>query len=552
MRRFALTAIFFLLFVYDCGGGGEESSYSVNLSEFIAKLEKENGISYESIKNDIAYIPPQCWTKTEGKFNPCYACHTNGKEPNYLNDSSLQLAYSFPDERNENPWKNLFIDKTERIKAISDEEILAYVRQSNYLGEDREIILKRVLPKNWPGYIPDCYFNFDEDGFDRNPKTGEYTGWRAFRYYPFLGTFFPTNGSTDDVLIRLPESFRQDEKGSFNKEVYKANLALVEAFIKQRDINTETINERLIGVDLDGNGNLSITTLVRFKPNIMFVGMAGRFQREGKLQSAPGLFPVGTEFLHTVRYIDWNDTTGNMKLANRMKEVRYAKKLWWADYNFLFHFANQKGREQFLTGEHLPESFIGNYKIGFENGTGWVYTGFIEDKKGSLRPQTNEELQFCMGCHSSLGATTDSSFSFVRKIEGKEGWLHWTQKDLKDINDLTVRYKGFETYGEYTFYLLNNKAGDEFRENQEVIQKFYNLDGTPKKDMFKKLRNDITVLLYPSKERALLLNKAYKILVEEQSFIYGRDTTVSRIKNVHRLLKPGEETGLKSPIIQVR
>ncbi len=70
--------------------------------------------------------------------------------------------------------------------------------------------------------------------------------------------------------------------------------------------------------------------------------------------------------------------------------------------------------------------------------------------------------------------------------------------------------------------------------------------------MIEKLRNDITVLLYPSKERSLLLNKAYKALVEEQSFIHGRDAIAVPVKNVHRSVEPEEETGLKNPIIQVR
>ncbi len=68
------------------------------------------------------------------------------------------------------------------------------------------------MTQKWSGYTPDCYFNFDDEGFDRE-YNGTYTGWRAFAYYPFLGTFWPTNGSTDDVLIRLSDSFRKKAGG---------------------------------------------------------------------------------------------------------------------------------------------------------------------------------------------------------------------------------------------------------------------------------------------------------------------------------------------------
>lgn len=91
------------------------------------------------------------------------------------------------------------------------------------------IVAKKLenLPKEWDvkhnekwnGYIPDCYHNFDKDGLDKNKKVN-YTGWVAFAYMPFLGTFWPTNASTDDVLIRLSKKFRIIN-GIFDKETYK-------------------------------------------------------------------------------------------------------------------------------------------------------------------------------------------------------------------------------------------------------------------------------------------------------------------------------------------
>ncbi len=120
-------------------------------------------------------------------------------------------------------------------------------------------MLAEELPQTWKGYRPDCYFNFDEEGFDKDAE-GSYTGWRAFRYYPFLGTFWPTNGSTDDVLIRLDTLFTLDENNTFDKEVYKLNLAIVEALVKQKEIAFEPgMDEDLYGVDLNYNGIVDMT-----------------------------------------------------------------------------------------------------------------------------------------------------------------------------------------------------------------------------------------------------------------------------------------------------
>ena len=43
----------------------------------------------------------------------------------------------------------------------------------------------------------------------------------------------------------------------------------------------------------------------------------------------PGSYPKDTEFLHTVRYIDIDKTNDTIKMASRMKELRYGKKYTW-------------------------------------------------------------------------------------------------------------------------------------------------------------------------------------------------------------------------------
>ena len=400
--------------------------------------------------------------------------------------------------------------------------------------------------KKWDGYIPDCYYNFDEEGFDRDTKGG-YSGWRAFGYYPFLGTFWPTNGSTDDVLVRLPMDFRKDENGSFSIETYKVNLAIVEALIKQKSIKTDTIDEEKYGVDLNKDGNLSKTNQITFDydprkgKHMSYVGLA----KKKEYRIAVGLYPVGTDFLHSVRYIDIDEKSG-IKMAARMKELRYGKKVNWATYTDHKVMVEEELKEAHDFPDRL-EVFIGDAERGVSNKRGWRYQGFIEDEKGELRPQSYEENLFCIGCHASLGTLADSTFVYQRKFEHgsfQNGWNHWTQKGLKGI----AQPKTPDGRDEYTLYLKENGAGDEFRENDEVIKKFFDANGTLKMNEANKLNKDMTHLIFPSLIRALKLNKAYKVIVDEQSFIYGRDATVKPVKNVHEKIKDGQSTGVKIPV----
>lgn len=57
-------------------------------------------------------------------FDPCYSCHTRGTRPNFLDDSDVQLAYAFPGPALTNPWTNLFEDRSARVDAIGDQQIL--------------------------------------------------------------------------------------------------------------------------------------------------------------------------------------------------------------------------------------------------------------------------------------------------------------------------------------------------------------------------------------------------------------------------------------------
>ncbi|MBT8348245.1 MAG: hypothetical protein KJP24_02175, partial [Sulfurovum sp.] len=509
-----------------------------------------------------AYITSMCYTKTKDEttntvFNPCYSCHTKGQIPNYYNDTNLQIEYNFPAEMMKNPFTNLFKDRSTQVAAMTDSETLEYVRESNYLNSEEDILPALDLPIDWKGYRPDCYFNFDDDGFDQDPK-GKYTGWRAFRYFPFLGTFWPTNGSTDDVLIRLDPLFSQDKNHTFSKEIYMLNLAIVESLVKQKEIAlSSVIDEKVYGVDLNSNGILD--RALSISPMITsYVGLANLSLGEKKVHLAQGLFPENTEFLHTVRYIDWDDKREEIGMSARMKELRYAKKYTWKRHGQIQRAAESELWESLAldSSEAQTALYKGNYEEGLRNEIGWVYQGFIEDKEGKLRPQTHEETIACMGCHSHLGATTDSTFAYVRKFEGvnqdqnDHGWNHWSQKGLNGVNEPVVKYVNHGKQYEYSFYLQNNHSANEFRDNDEVQSHFFDDNGSIRQEKINELREDITLLLFPSKERALGLNKGYKAIVEEQSYIYGRDTHIKPMKNVYKMIKEGQVTGIVKPIIR--
>jgi hypothetical protein len=514
--------------------------------------------------NQNAFIPPQCYTKTKdaagGVHNPCFVCHVASREPNYTDDGDVQLEYSFVASALTNPWKNLFVDWTPLVAGVSDEEILSYVQRSNYFDADGAITLARVLAelpeawdwdgdRRWDGFVPDAHFRFDEHGFDRGAD-GRYSGWRALAYYPLPGTFWPTNGSIGDVLVRLPNAFRERESGEADVGIYRLNLAILQALISRRDVAIERTREAELGIDLDGDGRLAVADRIKFvaagpEPHGMsFVGRARREQAEGRVQLAEGLFPVGTEFLHSVRYLE--PTAGGVTLAARLKELRYARKAEWWSYQQL----DKRARVEAIEKTDSPaerRALGGDIERGMSNGQGWWYQGFIEDARGDLRPQTFEETGYCVGCHGGVGATDDGIFSFGRML-GPEafqgGWYHWSQRDLKGVPDRRIH----GTHTEYVTYLAQNGAGDEFRQNAEVSALFFDAKGRLRPREAQKLAHDVTRVLAPSRERALALNKAYRALVERQSFRLGRDLVLDGAKNVHTALDPGERTGVAVPV----
>jgi hypothetical protein len=472
-----------------------------------------------TLYNAEGVVPPMCYTRTEIRNNPCYVCHQDsidGRE-NMMNDADLQEAYSFSDVGMTNQWKNLFEDRRERVEAISDRAILDYIAGDNYSE-----LPSRLREAGFKGWIPDLKnLHLGKDAFDGQGFAKDGSQWVAFNYKPFPSTFWPTNGSTDDVMIRLPEIYRSDKDGKPSLEIYKANLAILEANIKGVDrTGSLPVDETAVGKDLDGDGALGRTVEIRKVD--AWVGAAEGVHLEAHL------YPEGTEFLHTVRYVGIAED-GHIGPSTRMKEVRYSKKA--KAYSKPMYARKYELEAMEKERGNLPAYYDLGHN-GLDNGNGWALHGFIEDRKGRLRAMTYEENFSCMGCHNSVGSTIDKTFSFPRKMDDGKGWGYIDLKGMPDAPN-----KG-ESVGEIATYLSRAGGGSEFRNNDEMSQKWFRPDGALDHVKLKSAK-DVYDLITPSKERALALNKAYRTIVEDQDFIFGKDPVLSPPVNVYDKIDNG-------------
>jgi len=485
--------------------------------------------SKDVVLNREAVVPPQCYTRTDGIANPCWTCHTSANGRNGMDDASLQEEYAFSDVGKHNHWTGLFKDRRAAIAKISDAAAIAWQREDNYTPL-RAVLAVRADHLGWR---PDHDYSrgYDDAGFARDGS-----GWRAFRYQPFPGTFWPTNGSVDDVLIRLPAAFRRDTSGQDSPAIYRANLALLEAAMSVPDTTPdgalhrviEAVDEAAVGVDLDGNGKLeTLTRLERLPAHYLGAASAIPVERYA--------YPVGTEFLHTLRYLD---PDRDDRKGLRIKELRYAIKRARLD-DPAQKLTYDEARSDKALG--LLPWFRGEPEIGYLNDFGWQLQGYIEDARGRLRAQTTEEQHYCLGCHGTIGITVDQTFSFPRKLPGAAGWAVQSLEGLKDVPQAGQREP------EALTYLKRATGGDEFRANDEMLERFFpngTLDETSVRRASAGGDRDLAWLLLPSRKRALLLDKAAMTLVAEQDFIHGRDALPVPPVNVHREIENGD-TGLK-------
>ncbi|MEP1870858.1 MAG: hypothetical protein ABJJ44_15130 [Paraglaciecola sp.] len=472
-------------------------------------------VEHGEVYNAESVIPPQCYTKTDGENNPCYACHQTYKDqkhrPNTMNDGDLQGEYQFSDLGTTNHWKNLFVDRTQLIAGISDGAIKQWISQDNYA----EFVRKFANDPKWAGEVtPIENLATPEKAFTKQGLAKDGSAWVAFNYKPFPSTFWPTNGSTDDAMIRLPKAFREIN-GEFSKDVYFTNLALVEMVMKEASsITVVPVSEKIVDTDLDGNGVLSdsVQTLLA---RTHYVGDAK------SIALTPLLYPENTEFLHTVRYIGVDDN-GEIYNAERMKEVRYMKKHSYKSKAELASEYYLEAKEKSF--ENLPQIYLLGDK-GVNSNMGWTLNAYIENEKGQLRHQNSQELAFCAGCHKTIGSNLDQTFSFPRKVEGAQGWGYINLANQQDVPNIG------EEQGEFLTYFERVGGGDEFRQNKEMLERWFDEKGKVDATKVAKAQS-VYELITPSPRRALDLNKAYLTIVKEQSYIFGRDATITEASNV--------------------
>ena len=467
-------------------------------------------MEHNEVYNPESVIPPQCYTKTNGKNNPCYACHQSydksENRPNQMGDGTLQGNYEFSDVGLTNSWKNLFVDRRELIADISDKAILDYIGEDNYTASTENGLPAEMQIKQ---------LSYPDEAFGEHGIANDGSGWVAYNYKPFPSTFWPTNGSTGDAMIRLPAAFQQ-RQGEYSEDVYLANLTLLEMALK--DVNTLAVpqlNEMVIGMDLNGDGALS-EAVTHIQRQSHYVGDAS------SIELSYQLYPQGTELLHTVRYIGVDDE-GQIYNAPRMKEVRYMQKALFRSKESLASAYYAEAKDKAF--EKLPQTrYLGEEK-GIDNGFGWTLNAYIEDKQGQLRPQHEQELAFCNGCHKTVGSTFDQTFSFARKVSGAKGWGYINLREIDDVPNIN------EQEGEFLTYMKRVGGGDEFRQNAEMLARWFNADGKLNEAKVKQA-NSVYELITPSPERALALNKAYQTIVKEQSYLFGRDATITEATNV--------------------
>lgn len=519
-----------LTLITACGGGSGNDSEATNNTQNQALIfpstypkavagplwPEEDGLIY----NREAVVPPQCYTKHEATYNPCMTCHqsyTYGSRPNQMDDSALQAEYSFSEVGVTNHWTNLFEDRSDAVSQISDQEVIDYIYTDNY-----STLIEQLQSAGWQGPIPAINnLHLGAGAFDAQGFALDGSHWVAFNYKPLPSTFWPTNGSTDDVMLRLPAAFREQScNGSgYSRDTYLANLAILESAIQDlQQISLPPVDENSFCTDLNGDGQLGIIETIQ-RPDF-YVGNASA------ISVTPMLYPEETEFLHTVRYVGLKEDH-SITIPARMKEVRYMRKHQFNSPQALLSLYGKEKQEKI--DANLP-NFVSRGDQGLDNGFGWLVLGFIEAADGHLRKQSEEETLFCMGCHTTLGSTIDQTFAFPRKVTGASGWGYVDLQGMQDAPNLG------NSEGEILYYLKVAGGGNEFRENDEIINKWFNQDGTINEDKVKAA--DVYELITPSPERALTLNKAYMVIVREQDFIHGRDANVTPAVNVYREVDP--------------
>ena len=279
--------------------------------------------------NPFAYIPPQCWTKTRDAagavHNPCYTCHVAAPRaqlrPRRGSAALLRLrrrrggpqpldqpvrrppARHRRDQPTPRSWPMSATDNHHAPTAHLDAGATAGARcrpsgtstatASGRVTAGRLVRLRRprastaIRPATAPAGAP-------------------------IAYKPLPGAFWPTNGSADDVAIRLPAPFRErsrrhagrrclrpeprhpgepDHPGRRDHPGHRRGAARCRSRPRRQALGTAT----RVAFAFDPRNGID-DELGRPGP--------GRAGLPGALHLAALLFPEGTEFVHSVRYLD--------------------------------------------------------------------------------------------------------------------------------------------------------------------------------------------------------------------------------------------------------
>ncbi len=178
------------------------------------------------------------------------------------------------------------------MARISDASIRRWIETDSYSE-----LAGRLRAAGFQGWVPDREgLERAEGAFDAHGFAKDGSQWVAINYKPFPSTFWPTNGSTDDVMIRLPAEFRRDASG---RESRDGTLRILRFSRRRSRIcprwGRGLLTSDAVGVDLDGDGRLGRASVVKARDS--YVGGASKVAVEHTV------YPQGTEFLHTVRYV---------------------------------------------------------------------------------------------------------------------------------------------------------------------------------------------------------------------------------------------------------
>ncbi len=541
----------------------------ISAEQFYKGQEPENffirtGAEYKPSYNEDPAIPAQCWIETGyGTQNACQYCHTDYlaaiEHGNAFPIADDQILYGFPTPNlNRILWRNVIFPE-EIEQRLNDGGIriplrddVDYVRRDNWsdfyanvrdTGNDRwlnndkpddpyalfpALDPRHLFPYNEKNPTADGDHGYiDPEGFVRDEQHG-YTGWRAINFFPYA-IFTPLTGSVSGIYIRLPRSFMMQD-GTLDVETYKKNLDLLERNIKNRPYEETHYYGDAFSIPV-----------------------------------TKGFYPMSTEFAHPLHYVDLyadgeignrvNGVVGNTGTtyefsgtrSKRVKEIRYMYK--WKDVD-LDDIAGDDNDREF-------ELYVGKEGQGWvENGAGWILAGYIEDRKGDLRPQTTEEMIQCIGCHGNVGNTVDAVWSFQRKLPGDKGWgemdygaYRYDRRDKTKLQDYLnpdagkgeLEYFYYTVVGADLYGVMPEEIGEELKRFtrsaglERRLGLLHSADEIFNDDLLKNMTRD------ERKSRLLERQRIMRYYAEQKEYLYyDRDDDAYYIKG--NIFYPSEET----------